>query len=304
MEQTFFKSTTGAKLNLYSVVPRSSIRGIIQITHGMVEHAGRYQRFAEHCAAAGYAVFAHDLRGHGKTTADDAPLGRFGETKGLSLLLEDQNSIIDFLAEKFSGIPIICFGHSLGGILALNYVFKYPEKVSAIACWNRPESGILAILSKLILRTESLFRDPSLSSLFAWKLSYGAWNSKFKPNRTMADWISKDESEVDKYVSDPLCGFDVSISMWLDVLKGAFNSGAINHLVQLPKSLPIHTLCGSDDPCTNYGKDSRSFEKKLLKTGFKDFTCEILSNTRHESLNEWNRDQTTESFLTWLGQRF
>jgi alpha-beta hydrolase superfamily lysophospholipase len=63
-------------------------------------------------------------------------------------------------------------------------------------------------------------------------------------------------------------------------------------------------LCGSDDPCTKNGQDSRSFEKKLLKAGLKDFTCQILNDTRHESLNEWNRDQTTEMFLIWLMKRF
>ena len=304
MDQNYFKSSTGAELNLYSAVPVGSIRGVIQIIHGMVEHAGRYNRFAEKCLENGFAVFAHDLRGHGKTKAEDAPLGCFGTSNGLSLVLEDQNCIIELAKQKFPGAPIICFGHSLGAIIALNYTFMHPTKVSGLACWNRPESKLLAKLSQGILHTEKLFRGSAHPSLVAWKLSYGAWNSQFKPNRTVADLISQDNAEVDKYVADPLCGFDVSISMWLDVLKGAFKSGNINYLTRLPKSLPIHTLCGSDDPCTNYGKDSRSFEKKLLKAGIKDFSCEILDDTRHESLNEWNREQTTERFFTWLRKRF
>ena len=304
MDQNYFKSSTGAELNLYSASPAGSIRGVIQITHGMVEHAGRYNRFAEKCLENGFAVFAHDLRGHGKSKAEDAPLGCFGISNGLSLVLEDQNCVIEFAKQKFPGAPIICFGHSLGAIIALNYTFMHPTKVSGLACWNRPESKLLAKLSQGILHTEKLFRGSVHPSLVAWKLSYGAWNSQFKPNRTVADWISQDNAEVDKYVADPLCGFDVSISMWLDVLKGAFKSGNINYLTRLPKSLPIHTLCGSDDPCTNYGKDSRSFEKKLLKAGIKDFSCEILDDTRHESLNEWNREQTTERFFTWLRKRF
>ena len=304
MDQNKFKSSTGAELNLFSSVPSGSIRGVIHITHGMVEHAGRYHRFAERCVEKVFAVLAHDLRGHGKTKAAGAPLGHFGTSNGLNLVLEDQDCVIDFAKQKFPSVPIICFGHSLGAIIALNYAFMHPTKVSGLACWNRPESKLLAKLSQGILYTERFFRGSAQPSLVAWKLSYGSWNGKFKPNRTVADWISQDNAEVDKYVMDPLCGFDVSISMWLDVLKGAFNSGNINHLTQLPKGLPIHTLCGSDDPCTNYGRDSRSFEKKLLNAGLKDFTCQILSDTRHESLNEWNRDQTTEMFLTWLIKRF
>ena len=84
MDQNYFKSSTGAELNLYSASPAGSIRGVIQITHGMVEHAGRYNRFAEKCLENGFAVFAHDLRGHGKTKAEDAPLGCFGISNGPS----------------------------------------------------------------------------------------------------------------------------------------------------------------------------------------------------------------------------
>ena len=304
MKQRYLRSNTGAELNVYTLLPKKSPRGIINVTHGMVEHAGRYERFAAECAAAGYAVFSHDLRGHGNTKAVDAPLGRFSSSRGFQLLIEDQNTVIDNIKNEFPDLPIICFGHSLGAIIALNYLFKYPDRVDALACWNKPESGILAALSSLLLRIECLLKDPGEVSGFAWKLSYGAWNAKFKPNRTSADWISQDQDEVDKYVSDPLCGFDVSISMWLDVLEGAFNSGKSSNLNKIRRDFPIHLRCGSDDPCTNFGRDHRVLEKKLLKLGMTDLDGKILENTRHESLNEWNRDKTTNEFISWLNERF
>ena len=255
MECCPLKSSTGAELNLYKTRCEHSPIGIVQIIHGMVEHAGRYQRFAKQCADAGFTVFFYDLRGHGKTKAEGAPLGQFSLNDGLQLLLEDQNSVVDHIIEEFPNVPIICFGHSLGGILGLNYLFEYPKKIHALACWNKPESNTLAKLSKLILRAEAFFRDSSSTSIFAWKLSYGAWNAKFKPNRTLADWISQDESEVDKYVADPLCGFDVSISMWLEVLQAASNASNLDKLKKIPIDLPLHLRCGSDDPCTNFGHD-------------------------------------------------
>ena len=304
MEQRCFKSTTNADLNLYSLLPKNSPKGIIHITHGMVEHAGRYERFAHSCINAGYGVFSHDLRGHGKTKAAAAPLGRFAKVKGLELIIEDQNAIIDYIRKGFPAIPIICFGHSLGAIIALNFLFKYPQKVDAIAVWNKPESGLLAKISTLLLRAESLLRDPALQSVFAWKLSYGAWNAKFKPNRTVADWISQDEEEVDKYVADPLCGFEVSISMWLDVLEGAFNSGRKENLGKIQQDFPINLRSGSDDPCTNNGRDHKIFEKKLVDLGMTNLDSKILDNTRHESLNEWNRDKTTDGFISWQEKLF
>ena len=304
MEQRFLRTSTGADVNLYKIVSKRAPRGIIQITHGMVEHAGRYSRFAQLCALAGFTVFIHDLRGHGNTKAEGAPLGRFGPSDGLKLVLKDHNSVIDHISEEFPNVPIIAFGHSLGAIIAMNYFFQYPQKIKALACWNKPESGLLARLSALLLRTESLFKDPTSASIFAWKLSYGAWNAKFKPNRTMADWISQDEIEVDRYVADPLCGFDVSISLWLDVLEGAFNSSNYEKLKKIPKDFPLHLRCGSDDPCTNFGRDHRNFEKKLIRLGLKNLNSAILANTRHESLNEWNRDDTINDFIGWLKQNF
>jgi alpha-beta hydrolase superfamily lysophospholipase len=298
------ESPTSAQINLYSLVPVGSIKGIIQITHGMAEHGARYFRFAENCVSAGYAVFVHDLRGHGYTKANDAPLGMFGVADGFSLVLEDQNAIVELIKMRFPKIPIICFGHSLGAIIALTYAIKYPKNIDALVCWNKPETNLLAKFSKVMLLIEKVFRGQSLPSLFAWKLSYGAWNAKFKPNRTRSDWISQDEAEVDAYDSDPLCGFDVSISMWLDVLDGVFLVGDNRNLDILPKSLPIHLLGGAEDPCTNQGHDLRRFEKKLKDTGLIDVTCEILKNTRHESLNELNRVETTEQFLDWMAKRF
>ena len=68
-------SSTGAKLNVYSLVPQKEVKAIIHIAHGMVEHALRYSRFAKELCQLGYAVYSHDIRGHGHTEAEDAPQG-------------------------------------------------------------------------------------------------------------------------------------------------------------------------------------------------------------------------------------
>ena len=304
MEKSSFVTSTGANLRLYKIRSKSSPRGIIQITHGMVEHAGRYERFARLCADAGFTVFSYDLRGHGNTRARDAPLGRFGNVDGLELLIADKNSVIQHISEEFPDVPIIAFGHSLGAIIALNYIFKYPKKIQALACWNKPESNLLAVLSTFLLRAETLVRDRASTSVFAYKFSYASWNAKFKPNRTSADWISQDETEVDKYISDPLCGFDASISMWLDVLEGASHASNVEKLKFIPKDFPLHLRCGSKDPCTNFGHDQHKFEKKLRRLGLWNINSAILENTRHESLNEFNREETIKEFLVWLKKNF
>jgi alpha-beta hydrolase superfamily lysophospholipase len=271
----------------------------------MVEHALRYSRFASELCQSGFAVYSHDIRGHGHTEADDAPQGVFAKRNGFQAILKDQNDVITLAKERHPNKPIICFGHSLGSIINLNFALRYPKMVNALACWNSGiETGILPRASRIILSIESFFRDPNLPSLIAWKLSFGAWNSKFKPNRTDFDWLSQDNNEVDLYVNDSLCGFEASISMWRDILEGVFFAGNQKNLIKLDKNLPVHILGGGIDPCTNNGKDMEKLALKLKNNGLSDVTCNILDNTRHESLNEVNRDHTIKEFMNWLDSRF
>ena len=305
MEREIYQSSSGAKINLYSLLPIGDARAVIHIAHGMAEHAIRYSRFSSELTDAGFAVFTHDMRGHGFTEANGAPQGVFSESNGFSLVLEDQNEVISLIKKRLPDKPIICFGHSLGSVINLNFALRYPNQVNALACWNLGiETGFLPKASRKILALEALIRNPRLPSLIAWKLSFGAWNAKFKPNRTEFDWLSQDEKEVDLYVEDPLCGFDVSISMWKDILDGVFYAGNKKNLKSLSKELPVHIIGGANDPCTNYGRDMEKLAIKLRNNGLADVTCKILERTRHESLNEINRDQTTAVFISWLQERF
>jgi len=305
MQTEIYQSATGSKIYLHSLLPSGESRAVVHITHGMAEHSLRYSRFALELTAAGFAVFAHDMRGHGQTIADDAPQGVFAKSDGLHSVLEDQNEIINLIKKRLPNSPIICFGHSLGSIINLNFAIKYPNQVNALACWNSGiETGLLPKASRVILAIEGFFRKQNLPSLIAWKLSFEAWNSKFKPNRTKSDWLSRDENEVDLYVNDPYCGFEVSISMWRDILEGVFYAGNQNNLKKLPKKLPVHIVGGAEDPCTLNGSDMKKLATKLQNIGLSDVTCNILKGTRHESLNEVNRDQTTEQFIKWLKERF
>mgnify|MGYP001159623799 CR=1 FL=1 len=305
MEREIYQSPTGSKINLYSLLPLNEARAVIHITHGMAEHSFRYSRFAFQLGAAGFAVFAHDLRGHGQTIADDSPQGVFAKSDGFNIVLKDQNEIVNLIRKRLPNRPVICFGHSLGSIINLNFVLKYPDQVDALACWNSGvETGLLPRASRTILAIEGFFRNQNLPSLIAWKLSFEAWNSKFKPNRTKSDWLSRDENEVNLYINDPYCGFEVSISMWRDVLDGVFYAGNKKNLQKLPKELPVHIIGGAEDPCTLKGSDMEKLAIKLQNIGLSDVTCSILKGTRHESLNEINRDQTTEQFIKWLKERF
>ena len=310
---SIFKTTvsnapSGAKLYLYQMIATKTsaeAKGVVQINHGMAEHGARYKRFAEQLSKAGYHVIAHDHRGHGRTKASDAPLGVFAAKNGLQAALDDIHHVNHLVSEQYPGLPIVLFGHSMGTILGFNYCLKFPQTIAAAALWNSGfDTGSLSVVFKILLNIERMFKGSDVPSQLAQKMTFDDWNKKFSPNRTAFDWLSRDEAEVDKYVEDPLCGFPVSIGMWLDVLA-AINFGAEdNNLSALPAQLPIHLQGGGDDPCSARGKAVVRLAKRLEQAGLQNVSLNILPDTRHESLNEINREAITTNFIAWLDDKF
>lgn len=148
-------SPTGASLNLYTIQPDGAPRGVVQINHGLAEHAARYARFANFLAAQGFATYAHDHRGHGYTTAPDAPRGSFGKKPAATTVLADVLAIHDLIAKEHPSVPVIVFGHSMGSLIAANFMLHHSQRVAGAAIWNGNFSaGLLGRLAQVILGWE------------------------------------------------------------------------------------------------------------------------------------------------------
>ncbi|MGB7336112.1 MAG: alpha/beta hydrolase [Salaquimonas sp.] len=307
--QATWKSQTGADLAVRIMeTSKNSISGakaVIHINHGMAEHSARYERFARALAAAGYHAIAHDHRGHGYTTADDAPLGTFSNKDGLQKALEDIHFVNFQIRRKYPEIPIVYFGHSMGAILGSNYCIHHSDTIDGAALWNfNVDGSVLVSVFSILLKIERALKGSDVPSLLAMKLTFEDWNKKFKPNRTDFDWLTRDEAEVDKYIADPLCGFPVSVGMWLNTIQCIQNGGSDSQLGKIRNDLPFHLLGGQSDPSSMYGKCLERLGARLGKLGNKDVTVRTLPDTRHETLNELNRDEATAAFVQWLDQRW
>lgn len=305
LENHKLDSPTGARLHLYIARPKKGPRAVVQINHGMAEHGARYGRFAGALTEAGYTAVVHDHRGHGKTEAPDAALGIFSRKEGWEKVVSDIDAVNRRISDLNPDVPIVCFGHSMGAIAALNYAMRHSERTQGLAAWNSGvETGALLATYRTLLKTERFFKGSDVPSAFARKLTFDAWNKEFAPNRTDFDWLSRDEAEVDKYVADPLCGFEVSIGLWLAVTDGLRYAAEDTNLARLPAALPVHLQAGLHDPCSEHGQAVAKIADRMRDRGMDDITLTLLENTRHESLNELNRDETTAAFIDWLDQRF
>jgi alpha-beta hydrolase superfamily lysophospholipase len=297
-------SPTGARLNVFVKKAVEPARGVVQINHGLAEHAARYGRFADRLAAHGFHVYAHDHRGHGETTAPDAPPRMFARENGVGKVLADVLAIHDLIAAEHPGLPVIVFGHSMGGLIALDFVQRHSERVAAAAVWNANFSaGPAERIAKLLLAWERFRLGSDVPSRLLPKLSCQAWARQVPDRRTAFDWLSRDPAEVDAYIADPLCGWDASVSMWRDIFDLIFIGADDRNFAGVRRDLPFHLVGGGKDPATAGGKAVRDLDVRLRRMGFSDVTTRIYPDTRHECLNEINRDQVTADFVMWIGTR-
>ena len=295
------ESPTGAQLALYESAAEGETRGVVHINHGLAEHAARYERFADTLAQAGWAVIAQDHRGHGLTVAPDGAPRLFAYENGWTQLMEDAAAVNAEAREKHPGKPVVVFGHSMGGVVSLNYAMRYPETVSGCAVWNANIDKGAAGLIKFVTGLGLIFSKPEKPAGLIDALTFKAWDRRFKQDRPESGWLSRDLAEVDRYVADPLCGWTASWSLWRDFAGGIAYAADDKNLKAIPKSLPFHLVGGTDDPATNNAKAIEQLGARLRKAGY-GATQEILEDFRHETLNENGREAVIERFAAWLSR--
>jgi alpha-beta hydrolase superfamily lysophospholipase len=296
-------SPSGASLCLRKVEAKANPRGVVHINHGLAEHSARYARFAGKLAEAGFHVYAHDHRGHGETRAGDALQGVFSNHDGAEKVLADVAAVNTHIRAAHPGLPVIIFGHSMGGLITLAYVLQHPETINAAAIWNANFSaGSVGKLAQVILKAERMLMGSDVPSRILPKLTFREWGRQIPNRRTDFDWLSRDEKEVNAYIADPKCGWDASVGMWLDIFDFVFRGADDRNLGKIPRDMPFHLLGGAKDPATENGYAVANLARRMRAMGFNEVTERIYSETRHESLNEINRNAITEDFIAWLGR--
>ena len=282
---TFESPVDGLPLATYAweSLPGSApaTRGVVQIAHGLAEHSERYDRLAQALNAAGFLVYAHDHRGHGRSIVD-VP-GDFGAA-GFDGLISDVAAYGARLSTDHPDLPLLLVAHSMGSFAAQSVLLEHSEQYAAVVLSGSTALDVLA--AGMAAQSEA-------------PAGLEAFNAGFE-HRTGYEWLSRDEVEVDKYVADPLCGFDLPVQAVpsLFAAGGTLADGTI--LARIRPELPILIVSGREDPLAGGGQLVELLGQRYRDAGLSDVTVRVYDGARHEIFNETNRDEITSDVIGWL----
>jgi alpha-beta hydrolase superfamily lysophospholipase len=271
-----------------------SPKGIVLVLHGMSEHSGRYRRFAEALAGAGYAVYADDHRGFGHTAASTGP-GLAGP-RGFDGVLDSIHAVQERALHDVGELPVVVFGHSMGSMFAQVYAQEHASELAGVVLCGT--SGPMPELEEMVTGLKAAVDggagDAPLDML-------GSFNAAFEPSRTPYDWLSRDEAEVDAYIADPMAGdaAPVTLGYAYGVLELLTKGSDPERLALLPKGLPVLLITGMADPVSNGGATVKELEARYLDQEL-DVSSYYYPEARHELLNEINRDDVQRDVIGWL----
>lgn len=286
--------------------PVDQPKAIVQIAHGMAEHAGRYARFAQALNAHGYSVYAQDLPGHGRTAPGTDALGHLDGPMPFAQLLVAINGVRAHIEQQHPGLPLFLFGHSMGSFVTQHHLVEHGQGLAgAVLSGTSGTLGPLRAVGVQLNRWQVRLFGARHRSALTRKLSFEAFNGQFKPNRTGSDWLSRDPAAVDAYIADPLCGFQCSANFWLGFLRAGARLLDATRLRRIPTTLPVLMIAGGRDPVCQGGKGTHLLAEHYRKVGLNDVTVMVYEDARHELLNEIPecRAVVTEDVIEWLDAR-
>ncbi|MDR0313007.1 MAG: lysophospholipase, partial [Treponema sp.] len=283
-------------------------RAVVHIVHGMAEHSQRYEWVAQKLNSEGIEVWAADQRGHGKT-ADPAVndpgkgglLGHCYDGDGFARVTADIDAINRLIRKERPGLPLFILGHSWGSFITQNYIETYgglfpgvPEPIRLSGCilsGTRGPGDFVEKLGRPVANFIAFIKGGRKGSKFIRGMADGPYNKPFRPNRTGADWLSRDNNIVDICIKDPLCGKLCSSGFYRDLVNGLKRIHQKEALERIPKDLPIYMFSGSADPVGGMGESPTALVNIYRSMGIRDLDFILYPDARHETLNETNREE-------------
>ena len=300
----YLKGSRDSYLNVLSFAPEEKPRAILHILHGMGEHAGRYETFAEFMVKAGYTVYAHDHRGHGKSVKPNQEVGILGKRDTFDHIIEDVDVVQNYIKQTHPKVPISMLGHSMGSIILRRYLQEYSPKIQkAIMMGTLPKYNLFYIkMMRFLACFLGLFKsNTKRHEMLANLLNDGLIKKMVHPE-TAFDWLTTDKTIVKAYIDSPLCGYAYNKRFYKQFFKAIDYVNKSKNILKT-ENVPLLFISGQNDPLNNQFVDIDKLVdtyRKIIEKA--DVTPMMIEGARHEVLNEVNKAKTYEALLEWLDQ--
>ena len=278
-----------------------TIKATLLIVHGMSEHSGRYEKFAQFLADHGIAVATYDQLGHGKTVKSEDEFGFFDPEHPVQVLLKDVVIMADSLKARHPAVPHFILGHSMGSFIVRMVLKHHAQDFAGAILMGtanaNPLASALLPMNKVLAKaapkkSNHLFAD-TMNRLFNAKLGRHNTNSKFA-------WLSEDTDNIEAYEADPLTGFDFTNNGFMTLfalMKLGLNK---NWATTIDKDFPMLFVSGEHDPVGDMGRGVRRVIRNLQAQNFSNVNARLYPNMRHEPLHEQDRNVVYRDILRWI----
>jgi alpha-beta hydrolase superfamily lysophospholipase len=276
-----FKDDFGVEIIFYEW-PVAEPKAVIQIAHGLGEHARRYDAMAATLNKAGFSVYADDHRGHGQTGVkqlENKQIKRLGNL-GPGGMKATYKQVADFsklIKAENPNRPLVLLGHSWGSFIAQKIINKYSDMYDAV------------VLSGSALTMPGYLATGDFNKV--WKKLSGS---------TGYEWLSRDVEIQNKFVADPLT-FLAAAAQVLGIKNSLEMFGKPSKDVR--RDIPILVQVGEADPIGGEYSNKALVEAYRKNAGIDDIELYVYHECRHEIYNELNKEAIIDDLVTWVNQK-
>ena len=296
----FTIQSTFDNLNLKVVVmvPDTPVLGVVQFVHGMTEHKERYFDFMDFFLKEGYAVSIYDHRGHGESVLNKDDLGYFYDSNA-NAIVEDLFLVTNKIKDMFSDVPIILFSHSMGSLVARNFLKKYDNLIDKLIVCGSPSKNPFTGIALFIVNIMSLIKGGKYRSNLIQNLAFNSCNKKVGATKKNG-WLCANSEMVDKYNEDALCSFIFTLNGFRNLFKLLKNTYNKNGWNVKNSELPILFLAGEDDPIIEGEKGWVNAQNFLRDVDYNSVSGILYDGMRHEIFHEKRRDLVFSDIINWI----
>lgn len=305
-DSIIMQMSDGKRIVVHRWMPdkKAKILGLVQLSHGMIEHAERYNAFGEQLAEKGFVLYAHDHRGHGKSAETEDELGFLADIDGFQRVVLDLREVLAKLKTDYPGYKTFLFAHSFGSFVAQSFIEQFPCDIDGciLSGTAGPRRALIKI-AKILCVFLMLFGGKKRRSNFMSNLTFAGYNSRFDKSEGGKAWLSRDFEYIKKDTDNIYCSFVPTLSFYSDMMTGLNRIHKLKNIRAIPKTLPVLFIAGTADPVGGYTKTVKKLANLYKKMGMSEVSVKLYENARHELLNETNKQEVISDIISWFSEQ-